>query len=328
LNASCNANTNPSNTGTAKGKDNCSQDPTITYTDNVVPGCGSTKVITRTWKATDAVGNFVTCNQTITVLDNTNPTASNPSNITVQGCGGSFPAPNPSVVTNEADNCGTPTVTWLSDSAPTVNGCVETIVRTYKVTDACGNFITVTQNLIRNGDTTNPTASNPTNPTASNPADIVVSGCNGSFPSANTSVVTDESDNCSSVTVTHHSDSDPVTVGCTQTIVRKYKVKDACDNFIYVYQNLIRTIDTQNPTASNPANLVIQGCNGTFPAPDVSVVTNEADNCGKPTVTHHSDGNPSLTGCTETVIRKYKVQDACGKKFKMLVAISSTFIRT
>jgi len=160
LNSNCSVNTTPGNTGTAKGKDNCPQDPTITYTDNTVPGCGSTKVITRTWKATDAVGNFVTCNQTITVLDNTNPTASNPSNITVEGCGGSFPAPNPSVVTNEADNCGTPSVTWVSDSAPSVNGCVETIVRTYKVMDACGNFINVTQNLIRNGDTTNPTASN------------------------------------------------------------------------------------------------------------------------------------------------------------------------
>src|SRR5687768_12524224 len=74
-------------------------------------------------------------------------------------------------------------------------------------------------------------------------------------------------------------DSAPVLAGCVETTVRTYSVTDACGNSISVTQNLIRTVDTQNPTASNPAALVLTGCNGTFPSPNAAVVTDEADNC-------------------------------------------------
>ncbi|HPY29029.1 MAG TPA: hypothetical protein PLT53_13220, partial [Prolixibacteraceae bacterium] len=49
------------------------------------------------------------------------------------------------------------------------------------------------------------------------------------------------------------------------------------------------------PTASNPADIVLTGCNSTFPAPDPLVVTDEADNCGVPVVAWVSDG-PPVTG--------------------------------
>ncbi|WP_281991746.1 hypothetical protein, partial [Aquimarina aggregata] len=56
-----------------------------------------------------------------------------------------------------ADNCGTPTVAFVSD----VNTSLGVITRTYSVTDAAGNSINVTQTITIN-DTTDPTASNPT----------------------------------------------------------------------------------------------------------------------------------------------------------------------
>jgi hypothetical protein len=85
------------------------------------------------------------------------------------GCNGTFPAADITVVDDEADNCGTPTVTFVGDGTPSLVGCTETTVRTYKVADACGNFINVTQNLIRTVDTpTIPThASMPLCPSAS-----------------------------------------------------------------------------------------------------------------------------------------------------------------
>ena len=60
------------------------------------------------------------------------------------------------VVTDEADNCtATPTVAFVSDS-----GLVGTnpgiITRTYSITDAAGNSITVTQSITVN-DTIDPT---------------------------------------------------------------------------------------------------------------------------------------------------------------------------
>jgi hypothetical protein len=58
---SCTSSLAPSVTGTATATDNYSA-VTITYTDVTVGN-----KVTRTWKATDAAGNFATCQQTITV---------------------------------------------------------------------------------------------------------------------------------------------------------------------------------------------------------------------------------------------------------------------
>ncbi|MCK8523550.1 VCBS domain-containing protein, partial [Aquimarina sp. D1M17] len=95
--------------------------------------------------------NAITSNDVeLTVEDTTNPTASNPSPITAQ-C--AAPAPDITVVTDEADNCGTPTVAFVSDVSDG-NSNPEVITRTYSVTDAAGNSINVTQTITIN-DTTN-----------------------------------------------------------------------------------------------------------------------------------------------------------------------------
>jgi gliding motility-associated-like protein len=271
----------------------------------------------RTYKITDECGNFINVYQNlIRTIDTTNPTASNPTDISISGCNGTFVSPNISVVTDALDNCSTPEITFVNDSAPTIIGCTETTFRTYKVTDVCGNFINVTQNLIRTIDTTLPTATNPT--------DISISGCNGTFENPNSAVVTDALDNCSTPNVTFVNDSAPTISGCTETTVRTYKVTDACGNFITVSQNLIRTIDTTNPTASNPTDITISGCNGTFENPNSAVVTNASDNCSTPNVTFVNDSSPTVSGCTETTVRTYKVTDECGN----FITVSQNLIRT
>ncbi|SHJ71611.1 gliding motility-associated C-terminal domain-containing protein, partial [Aquimarina spongiae] len=84
------------------------------------------------------------------------PTASNPSPITAQ-C--AAPTPDIIVVTDEADNCGTPTVAFVSDVSDGNNN-PEVITRTYSVTDAAGNSINVTQTITIN-DTIDPTIACP-----------------------------------------------------------------------------------------------------------------------------------------------------------------------
>ncbi|OIQ37451.1 MAG: hypothetical protein BM563_08570, partial [Bacteroidetes bacterium MedPE-SWsnd-G1] len=94
----------------------------------------------------------------VTVGDLEDPTASNPADINVQ-CLGDVPSVDITVVTDEADNCGTPTVTFISQTAdPAIND--GTITRTYRVDDGNGNTIDVTQDIIID-DTQDPTASNP-----------------------------------------------------------------------------------------------------------------------------------------------------------------------
>jgi hypothetical protein len=56
--------------GTATGTDNCGV-PTIT---NDAPASFPIGNTTVTWTSTDGAGNFVTCTQVVTVVDNENPT--------------------------------------------------------------------------------------------------------------------------------------------------------------------------------------------------------------------------------------------------------------
>ncbi|MEY3237607.1 MAG: hypothetical protein RI883_1708, partial [Bacteroidota bacterium] len=69
--------------------------------------------------------------------------ANAPANVTI-ACPSAVPAVNVASVTGIVSDCPT-TVTHVSD-APAIT-CAGTIVRTYKVTDDCGNFIDVTQNI-------------------------------------------------------------------------------------------------------------------------------------------------------------------------------------
>ncbi|WP_405571604.1 LamG-like jellyroll fold domain-containing protein [Winogradskyella sp. Asnod2-B02-A] len=125
--------------------DNCDAGGTVTGSDTSLPN-GTCGTITRTWNITDANGNSaVTRTQIITVQDIIPPTASNPLPINVE-CITTVPLPNVNVVTDEADNCATPTVTFISDVS---NGMFnpEIITRTYSVTDGCNNSINVTQTI-------------------------------------------------------------------------------------------------------------------------------------------------------------------------------------
>ena len=170
---------------------------------------------------TDAAGNSINVTQTITINDTTDPTASNPSPISAQ-C--AAPTPDITVVTDEADNCGTPTVAFVSDVSDG-NSNPEVITRTYSVTDAAGNSINVTQTITIN-DTTDPTASNPSPISAQCAA-----------PTPDITVVTDEADNCGTPTVAFVSDvsdgnSNP------EVITRTYSVTDAAGNNINVTQTI------------------------------------------------------------------------------------------
>jgi hypothetical protein len=234
--------------------------------------------------------------QLITVQDVTPPTASAPASIIVE-CITDVPAPDVLVVTDEADNCGVPTVAWVGDASDGLS-CPETITRTYSVTDSCGNFIEVDQLI---------TVQDVTPPTASAPAPIIVE-CITDVPAPDVLVVTDEADNCGVPTVAWVGDASDG-LSCPETITRTYSVTDSCGNFIEVDQ-LITVQDVTPPTASAPAPIIVE-CITDVPAPDVLVVTDEADNCGVPTVAWVGDASDGLS-CPETITRTYSVTDSCG----------------
>ncbi|MEM9646973.1 MAG: T9SS type B sorting domain-containing protein [Bacteroidota bacterium] len=275
--------------------DNCSV-PTVAFVSDVSDGLSNPETITRSYSVTDGAGNSIDVEQTITVNDTTDPTASNPAPINVQ-CSGDVPTHDTLMVTDEADNCGIPTVAFISDVSDGLSN-PETITRTYSVTDGAGNSIDV-QQIITVDDTINPTASNP--------ASINVQ-CSGDVPTPDTMVVTDEGDNCGVPTVAFVSD---VSDGLSnpETITRTYSVTDGAGNSIDVEQT-ITVNDTTDPTASNPAPINVQ-CSGDVPTHDTLMVADEADNCGVPTVAFVSDVSDGQSN-PETITRTYSVTDGAG----------------
>ena len=141
----------------ATASDNCTGNPTITFSDVETPGsCPQERTITRTWTATDASGNSSSCVQTISVVDTTAPVVTCPSDVTTNNDPGACGA----VVTytvSGTDNCGMVTVTQTGGLASGDLFPVGTTTNTFDITDECGNTSTCSFTVTVN-DTEAPTA--------------------------------------------------------------------------------------------------------------------------------------------------------------------------
>ncbi len=267
--------------------------PIVTWISDVSNGGTCPNIVTRTYRVTDGCGNFVNVTQTITVSDNILPTGTAPANVTVQ-CIANVPAQNVLLITDEADNCSAPTVTFVSDvSAGT---CPIIITRTYRITDACNNFINVTQTITVQ-DTQVPVFTAP-------PAAVSVQ-CAANVPAMTNLGWTDNCTGAGSVVGT-----DGALVGgtCGGTITRTWTYTDLCGNNATVTQT-ITINDTQVPVFAAPPAAVSVQC-----ATDVPAMTNLGwtDNCtGAGSVTG-TDGALVGTTCGGTITRTWTYTDACG----------------
>jgi gliding motility-associated-like protein len=289
--------------------DNCGMVPVVTFISDISDGNTCPEVITRTYRLTDLCGNFTDLYQTITIDDNINPTAEDPLPLLVE-CTGDIPVPDVNAVTGEADNCGiVPVVTFVSDVSDG-NTCPEIITRTYRVTDACGNYIDVRQ-IITVDDTTDPVATNPV---------TVTLQCSGDLPAPDVNIITDESDNCGiAPVVTYIGDASDGNT-CPEIITRTYRVTDPCGNFLDVIQTFIID-DKTNPSAGSLPPLTIE-CLSDVPAPDIDIITDESDNCAiPPVVTFVSDISNGNT-CPEVITRTYRVTDNCGNYIDVIQTIT------
>ena len=140
-------------TGSATATDGCGGGVVVSFSDVSLPGtCPTNRVITRTWKATDACSNAATCDQTIWVLDTTGPVFTNcPANANL-GC-------NPANI----PDCNSPigvsadcAVTVSCTSVDVTNGCAHTRTNTWTAMDACNHTTTCTQVVTWTEDTVPP----------------------------------------------------------------------------------------------------------------------------------------------------------------------------
>jgi hypothetical protein len=120
--------------GAATATDECGP-PTITSALGGISSNGCQRSQTRTYTATDCVGNSSTCTQTFTwTFDVTPPTFTFCPPGSDLGCNPTeVPGPGNATAT---DACGTPTITSALGSI-TSNGCQRSQTRTYTATDGC-----------------------------------------------------------------------------------------------------------------------------------------------------------------------------------------------
>ena len=251
-----------SDPATVHGKDGCST-PVMSFVSDALVTNGCVITVTRTYKAADACSNSATCTQTITVQDTNKPSITCPPPVTVQ-CFGNIPAPDTNSVT-ASDTCGAVSKKFVGDTYAT-NGCVITVTRTYKATDACSNYKTCTQTI---------TVQDTNKPSITCPPPVTVQ-CFGNIPAPDTNSVT-ASDTCSAVSKKFVGDSYG-TNGCVITVTRTYKATDACSNYATCTQ-AITVQDTNKPTIKCPGNIAAATASNQCTAIVNYTVTN-SDNCG------------------------------------------------
>ncbi|OYX80018.1 MAG: hypothetical protein B7Y83_18905, partial [Flavobacteriales bacterium 32-34-25] len=164
------------------------------------------------------------------------------------------------------------------DSAPTLNGIIETTIRTYSVTDACGNSIDVTQKLIRNNDTSAPVISQlPGETTINCPVK----------PEFTQATATDNVD--TSVTLTFEDVTTQGQCAGSYSVTRTWTAVDDCGNTTTKSQK-INVQDITAPTFTVPANITVNAganCVSNLDPTTTGAVTNISDACDQnPTVTY------------------------------------------
>lgn len=271
--------------------DNCDQDLTFSYSDEIVDGpCGETYDIIRTYIVTDDFGYADTVSHVIHVVDQQAPIFTNvPANATLE-CGAALP-------TNQAvavDNCNGVTISHTDEM--TVDGCGNsgTLVRTWFAEDACGNVNTAT--------TTYTIVDNTAPVIADMPADVTIS-CSDDYgfpqPTA--------TDACGNVTL-----SEDLTVldgNCpnSYTMIRTFTAIDACGNFSQAIQS-VTVVDEEAPVLSGvPADVTLE-CGEEIPASNVTAT----DNCTAVVNVTHTDAEVVIDACQYQIVRTFSTTDACG----------------
>jgi len=266
--------------GTATATDNCDPNPKVEFTDaGTLDACGL-GVITRTWKATDACGNFSTCVQKITVKDDTKPVITCPADISFDCKAGD------SGEAMATDNCTEKPAISYSDEG-TLDACgLGIITRTWKATDCAGNFSTCVQKITVKDDTA---------PIITCPADVSYE-CDavGGFGEATAT------DNCDANPKVTYTDVKTNDCGDTYHIDRTWKATDCAGNTSTCVQK-IKVVDTTKPTLVCKADKTIE-CNA-------EVIFDE------PTATDNCDANPIIeivSTSPDGLTRTWKATDACG----------------
>jgi hypothetical protein len=271
--------------------DNCSGVVEVVIAGESISGSGCSRVVTRTYSATDGCGNTSTFVQTIQLTDDVAPSVTNPPVAVTRDCNQPIPAYTPIWT----DNCDASISTEMVETAFTI-GCSTIITRAYTGTDDCGNS-TIVNYVVTLVDTTAPTASNVTpNFTAE---------CS---QFAGVASVADPvfTDNCGSPINVVETSSE-VASGCDRIITITWTATDQCGNSRSV-STVVTLVDNSNPTFTFVPAGGIFSCEQGI---DFGQAT-ATDACNAVNVSYVDATSASLCENSYTITRTWTATDACG----------------
>ena len=234
--------------------DVCTPDATLAVTSSDSNTGTCPIVITRTYRVTDACGNFATATHTINIEDTTSPTwttVANALDVTLECSDVAGLTAAQAMLPVAADNCDTDVTNIVKVSGAYVPGAVcpeaGSYTNTWTVTDACGNVSAVYTQTITIIDTTAPTWT--TLPAA---LDITLECSDVSGLAAAQAMFPVATDNCDTDVTNIVKVSGAYIPGalCPEagSYINTWTVTDACGNVSAVYTQTITIIDTTSPT--------------------------------------------------------------------------------
>jgi hypothetical protein len=262
----------------------------VTYSDSVSNLCGSTKIISRVWRAADQWGNRTNATQSITVVDTKAPAMVAPANVVLE-----YPS------LTGTNICGAATAQDLGGLVTigyndTVNstGVGQVITRLWTATDACGNGTNANQ-IISFVDTTAPTLAAP--------ADVVLE-C-PSQAGTNVCGMATAQDLSGPVTISY-SDSVSNCCGIAKVVTRLWTATDAYGNSASAAQT-ISVVDTTAPTMSPVTNKTIA-----YNQPLVFDTPTATDASGVAVVSVVGTSTNKFADGSYAATRTWCATDACG----------------
>jgi|GEM_PF-1360182 len=273
--------------------DNCDENPTLVYNEVRINGnCAYNYTLVRTWYGVDACENVSsTFTQTIHVADTTAPVVA-PYALEVE-----MPCDNISttIAISATDNCGNVNITFSDEYVS--GACAGRIIRTYYVSDECGNQTPgMIQQIINLIDVTAPTVVSQT------PNQTVQCGASNSYV-VNPPVFADNCDQELNITSSFAS----VTSGCTTTDTYTWTATDDCGNSTST-STVVTTTDNTPPVFVGVPGDRYYDCNDTFGVDNVLA----EDNCSDVTITHSDVIVPGYCAYNYTIERTFRAEDECG----------------
>jgi len=273
---------------TPEASDNCG-DVTLTYQDSEGESNACTSAINRVWTATDECGNTSTFTQYIYLIDNEAPVV-NPYTIEIE-----MPCDNVgNTIMISATDCNDVLIDY---SDQYVSGeCAGRIIRTYYVSDICGNVTEgLIQQIITLIDVTAPVV-------AVAPADITIE-CGEEAPAYEPVW----SDNCDEQ-LELAAASGIAYSECATIISQSWTAVDECGNSTTVGRTITITDNTAPVFINVPADLYID-CTDAVPSSDATA----SDNCSEEViVTFNEIVVPGFCPANYSIERTFTAADACG----------------